>query len=165
MVIFFSVFFRYYILHAFCLRNQKIIILSILCAWPQRSCVMSKCPSPASHKLSHALRQQDISVPKAELTHLGEFPAWGWCCAGPVLGGMQAGCPFFRVLVSGSHLPLCPGLFWWRLWWVDGSWDGPGSSWSRALFRFCYSFCAPLWVCRWAFVTEPDKCSGNTLCL
>lgn len=44
------------------------------------------------------------------------------------------------------------------LWLSGGSCNGPDSSWGRILFGLPtplpLSLCAPLWLCRWAFITK-----------
>lgn len=113
---FFSLLFSSCILYkAHQLKKKKITTVLILCVWPHRPCVMPKCPSPAPRKLSHAQGSNKVWVPKAELTHLGEFHAWSWGCA---LGGMQAGCPFCEFLFQVPTCPQAPLGWCWLLGWA-----------------------------------------------
>lgn len=88
---------------------------------------------------------------------------WGWGSPGETWEGSGQGVHSSGVLLLCSHLPMCPCALLacghqTSLWLSDGSCNGPDSSWGRILFGLPtplpLSLCAPLWLCRWAFITK-----------
>ena len=89
------------------------------------------------------------------------FGQWGWGFPVTALGGAWMWCPFFWVLNFGSHLPLCLsaclGLWMWafdRLIAPAVGLDADKARILSGLFHLPSSFCAPLWMCRWSFITQ-----------
>jgi len=118
------------------------------------SCALPEYSYPASHNVSHTPRQQPTSILKIFgqwLMVVFTLSQWGWGSPGTALRGARLGCPF--LWIQPTVMPLCfSAPVKMSLWWAHGSCDGS----ANRLSGYYLDFCALLWVCRWALLTQPN---------